>query len=190
MITEYISFALLRTIKTYNKRAYLSKDELHCFIEKFLKIAKTVLNDKSLYIIRSNSYRQKLFSSSQRPRRFHWGCTYAANISRVSTISESRLKFSREKRPRSTNSAMWGSGSTAPKYAVAVYDEPFSGSFATGRITSFTTRNDGDRGRSKLPARSSVKIPLCDSARLRFTFEFNGNFISHLYFSSVFQHVL
>ena len=68
MITECNSFALLRAIKTYSKRAYLSKDEaeLHRFIEKFLKIAKTVLDDKSLYIIRrcirSNSYRQKLFS--------------------------------------------------------------------------------------------------------------------------------
>jgi len=69
---------------------------------------------------------------------------------------------------------------------IAVYDEPFSGSFATERITSFTTRNDG--GRSKLPARSSVKMPLCDSARSRFTFEFN--FISHLYSSSVFQQML
>lgn len=158
MIIECISFVLLTMMKTCSKTRLpiggrSGTPSLHQKVSE-----DTEVDDKSF------SHYSAMHSLECLPLKgpfrhcnavdfvfVHTRGTYLAGVDYLG----SRLKFPREKQTRSTNSMMWGSGSTAPKYAVVVYDEPFSGFFATGRITSFTTRNDDgrndDRGDQNYP---------------------------------------
>lgn len=178
-------------MKTRSKRAYLSKNEaeFHHFIAKsFWDGEDGARRQIALYYSAMHSQKflpsKALFAVAtpvSSGLRIH-----AGNISRVSTISGVDLSLPREKRTRSTNSAMWGGGSTAPKRRGLWWT--VFGLFRDGAdnvVYDMERREGWRRGRSKLPARSSVKMPLCDSARSRFTFEFNGNFTSPVFLEHI-----